>query len=134
VDLHKVSLASLAMDLSFAARALCHTDSTDSTDFLHRCARRADAGFLIRLLASLTKSGKSRRFFSLRGFVRVRVRLNLVDFYKVSLASLAMEFFFAGAGLFILLLASLTKSRKSCRLFPFGDCPGAGSIKSRRFL
>ena len=76
MDLHKVSLASLAMDLSFAARALCHTDSTDSTDFLHRCARRADAGFLIRLLAALTKS------------------------------------------------------RKSCRFFPFGDCPGTGRPKS----
>ena len=54
---------------------------------------------LFLLLASLTKSCKSRRFFSLRGFVRVRVRLNLVDFYKVSLASLAMIVFMAGAGL-----------------------------------
>jgi hypothetical protein len=37
VDFYKVSLAS-------RDGVLCHTDFTDITDFLHRCARRADAG------------------------------------------------------------------------------------------
>ncbi len=34
----------------------------------------------------------------------------------------------------ILLLATLTKSSKSRRLLPFGDCPGTGPRESGRFL
>ena len=40
----------------------------------------------------------------------MRVRLNLVDFYKVSLASLAMKFFCWRRVFFILLLAALTEA------------------------
>ena len=76
-----------------------------------------------------------------------------VDFYKVSLASLAMDFYVtqiaqkaqiflaslclrgAGAGWF--LFSCSLRLRNLVNLvdfFPSGICPGAGSIKSRRFL
>ena len=73
VDFYKVSLAS-------RDGVLCHTDFTDITDFLHRCARRADAGFLIRLLASLFAAINliQRSSSPLRGS---RNLVNLVDFF-----------------------------------------------------
>ena len=50
VDFYKVSLAARDGLGLMLARVRCHTDSTDITDFLHRCARRrAGAVFLIRL-------------------------------------------------------------------------------------
>ena len=36
------------------------------------------------------------------------------------------------AGFLIRLLAALTKSRRSCRLFPTGFCPGAGGKQKQR--
>ena len=57
----------------------------------------------------------------------MRVRLNLVDFYKVSLASLAMEFFLL-TRVFLFALPCGQKSRRSCKSFPAGFSSGCGDL------
>ena len=52
-----------------------------------RCYACRGWGGLNRLLAALTKSWESGRLFPCGDFFRVRGWLNLVDFYKVSLAA-----------------------------------------------
>jgi len=72
----------------------CHTDSTDITDFLHCYACRGADAFFFLLLAALTRSCISRRLFPFGDFFSgCGAGLDLVDFYKVSLASRDELFF-----------------------------------------